>query len=156
MILLHSPRTRQFDHDLPGSFAALMDLYERNYINLRRLLPVVPPLSVTRVSQVVGALDLHLQVLERNRYTSDLNLTYRLRQDNGSISAEPDLHIRVYHDARMAEVMAARPRHHTVFVTAAHPKYEADGTNLYTRWRINRFLFKWLTYCLRQGHHFMG
>lgn len=156
MILLHPSRTRQFDHDLPGSFAALMDLYERNYINLRRLLPVVPPLSVARISQVAGALDLHLQVLERNRYTSDLSLTYRFNHENGSVSTEPDLHIRVYHDARMAEVMTARPRYRTVLATKTHPKYEPDDTHLYTRWRINRFLFKWLTYCLRQGHHFVG
>lgn len=156
MILLRAPRTGLLAHDTPGSFAALMDLYERNYINLRRLLPIMPPASTVRISRVAGGLDLHLQVLKRSRYTSDLILTYQFRQNGGTVTAEPNLHIRIYHDARMAEVMAAHLRHHAAFIADFHPNPQADGSHLHARWQTNRFLFKWLTYCLRQGHRFTG
>ncbi|MCB1824680.1 MAG: DUF1249 domain-containing protein [Candidatus Competibacteraceae bacterium] len=156
MILLRAPQIGLLAHDTPGSFAALMDLYERNYINLRRLLPIMPPASTVRISRVVGGLDLHLRILERSRYTSDLTLTYQFRQDHGTVIAEPNLRIRIYHDARMAEVMAARLRHRAAFIADFHPNHQADGTHLHARWRTNRFLFKWLAYCLRQGHRFTG
>ena len=157
MILLHPPQTTGLlAHDTPGSFAALMDLYERNYINLRRLLPVMPPASTACVSRVAGGLDLHLRILERSRYTSDLTLTYQFHQDHGAITAEPKLCIRIYHDARMAEVMAAHLRHRAAFASGFQPSSQADGAHLYDRWRANRFLFKWLAYCLRQGHRFTG
>lgn len=141
-------------HDPPGTFAALMDLYEHNYINMRRLLPVMPPARVGYVSQVSGGLDLHLHVIERCRYTSELTLTYQFGQDDGATIAEPNLRIRVYHDARQAEVMAAQPRHHPTFTINALARHPPEGAPLFTRWRYNRFLYKWLGYCLRQGHHF--
>ena len=153
-MILAPARTGLLAHNTPGTFAALMDLYERNYINMRRLIPAMPPASAVRRSRVSGNLDLHLQVVERNRYTSELRLTYQFAQDDGAILAEPNLRIRVYHDAQLAEVMAAQPRHYAAFTTDlllnAHPK----GVGLHPRWQINRFLFKWLTYCLRQGHRF--
>jgi hypothetical protein len=132
--------------DLIGTFAGLMDLYERNYISLRCLVPRLPPVGSALLSQVTGGLDLHLTVNERFRYTSELLLTYHFHR-NGSRKAEPNLRIRIYHDARLAEVMAAQLRH--------WPSFEAEGYNaLRTRWRVNRFLYKWLHYCLHQGHRF--
>lgn len=154
MILLAPNHAGLFPHDTPGTFAALMDLYERNYINMRRLIPDMPPASAMGISQVAGGLDLRLQMIERNRYTSELSLTYQFAQESGAILAEPNLRIRIYHDAQLAEVMAAYPRHYTAFsadlLLAARP----DSSQLRSRWQINRFLLKWLTYCLRQGHRF--
>lgn len=140
--------------DSPGTFAALMELYERNYINIRRLLPVMPPARVKCVSRASGALDLHLCVTERCRYTSELILTYQFDQDDGSTIAEPNLWIRVYHDARQAEVMAAQPRHCPTFAIDVLAHHRPERIHRSTRWRINRFLYKWLGYCLHQGHRF--
>ncbi|MDG4548902.1 MAG: DUF1249 domain-containing protein [Candidatus Contendobacter sp.] len=154
MILLHRSHRGLIPPDPPGAFAALMDLYERNYINIRRLLPVMPRGRAECVSQTPGGLDLHLRVTERCRYTSELILTYRFGQDDGSTIAEPNLSIRVYHDARQAEVMTAHPRHHPAFAIDAPAHQRPEGILLSTRWRINRFLYKWLSYCLRQGHRF--
>jgi uncharacterized protein len=155
MILLRHPPAELIAHDTPGTFAALMDLYERNYINLRRLLPVMPPASASRVSRAPGGLDLYLYAIERCRYTSELILTYQFSQNDGTALAEPNLRIRIYHDARLAEVMAARPRRYPPFSTDFISRQtQMDTPPLLARWRINRFLFKWLTYCLRQGHRF--
>jgi len=155
MILLHPSHSGLLAHDKPGSFSALMDLYERNYINMRRLLPVMPPASAARVSQTPGGLDLHLRVIERCRYTSELILTYQFDQEDGPRVVEPDLHIRIYHDARLAEVVAAHLRHYAFRETGHHDVKCAHPVQLYNRWRTNRFLYKWLTYCLRQGHRFI-
>lgn len=146
MILLPDP----VHQDLAGTFAGLMDLYERNYISIRRLVPVVPPANTGLVSQAPGGLDLHLQVIERFRYTTELSLTYYFVRPEGRIP-EPDLCLRIYHDARLAEVMSGRLRHWPAFEMAE----EAVGLqHLRARWRVNRFLYKWLGYCLHQGHRF--
>lgn len=156
MILIDPSPAGLIAPDTPGSFSALMDLYERNYINVRRLLPVMPPTQVRRVSRTLNGLDLHLYVVERCRYTSELSLTYRFDQEDGSVLAEPNLRIRVYHDARLAEVMAAYPRRHPAFAADLPGYHPAGSVSLRSRWRINRFLYRWLTYCLRQGHCFSG
>lgn len=144
MLMLIDNRMRSAD--LNGTFAGLMDLYERNYIGLRRLVPRLPQDRELCASQVASGLDLYLQLLERHRYTSDLRLTYCFCKTEGP-RAEPDLHIRIYHDARQAEVMSAHLRH--------WPEFAAEQcTELHNRWRVNRFLWKWLNYCLHQGHRF--
>jgi uncharacterized protein YqiB (DUF1249 family) len=135
-----------------------MDLYERNYILMRRLAPELPPGGQGRVSRVVDGLDLHLRVLERHRYTSDLVLTYRFQRLQGP-GREPNLSIRIYHDARVAEVLAAQLRHWPEFPDPPSDDLGAarqSMSRLYTRWRVNRFLYKWLGYCLYQGHRFDG
>lgn len=132
--------------DLSGTFAGLMDLYERNYIGLRRLVPRLPSDYTAHRSRVPGGLDLYMQLLKRHRYTSDLRLTYFFDKLERS-RAQPDLHVRIYHDARQAEVTSAHLRH--------WPEFEAEQcTGLRNRWRANRFLWKWLNYCLHQGHRF--
>lgn len=133
----------------PHTFEGLMDLYERNYIRIRRLIPHMPAAGDEITSTLPGVLDLHLQVLERFRYTTELHLSYRFER-NQSMTLEPDLSIRVYHDARQAEVTAARLRHWPAFQGEAQPPQSA----LRCRWHVNRFLFKWLNYCLYQGHSF--
>ncbi len=148
MILLPDP----VQQELAGTFAGLMDLYERNYISIRRLVPVMPPAKTCLVSQAPGGLDLHLKVIERFRYTTELSLTYYFARPEGCV-AEPDLCIRVYHDARLAEVMSGHLRHWPAFQVAE----ESVGSgHLRARWHVNRFLYKWLGYCLHQGHRFPG
>jgi uncharacterized protein YqiB (DUF1249 family) len=127
-----------------------MELYESNYIRLRNLLPELDAISAVAVSQVPGALDLHLQLLERCRFTTTLGLTYCFHDEEGALPA-PDIKVRIYHDAQVAEVIACGRRrglHHAEY-NRLHHSY-----SLPEKWRMNRFLHKWLGYCLRQGHRF--
>lgn len=135
----------------PRNLAGLMDIYEGNYRRLLRLAPELEQMSGTVVSRVSGALDLYMTVLERSKYTTTLSLTY-LFNEKGSFIAEPDSRVRVYHDARVVEVLTHRRRkrpHHS-HRHRARPRQELEH-----RWESNRFLQKWLGFCQRQGHLFL-
>ncbi|HCK79842.1 MAG TPA: DUF1249 domain-containing protein [Candidatus Competibacter sp.] len=153
MILLSPPHVRSLARNEPGTFPALMDLYECNYINMRRLIPTLPKQPAALISHIPDGLDLHLRLIERFRYTSEVSLTYYFSGRAG-LFPEPDLRIRIYHDARLAEVLNAQLRGLPAFDSERFSFQHADGTLLHRRWQINRFLFKWLNYCLRQGHRF--
>lgn len=127
--------------NLPG----LMALYEENYIRLRRLVPRLPAAGETRVSRVTGCVDLHLEVLERAPYTTTLRLTYCF-DDGATIRREPDLLLRMHHDARTAEAM-------NIHLPRGRYRFEARRT-LHRCWERNRFLHRWLGYCLYRGHRF--
>ena len=153
MVLIVNSEFKQFDfQDLSGTFAGLMDLYERNYIGVRRLVPHMPPAQTTLQSHVPGGLTLHMEVLERFPYTTELALTYYFARHNHMV-AEPDIRIRVYTDARLAEVVSAHLRHWPAFDACRQDGFK-DRQQLRFRWQVNRFLCKWLSYCLHQGHHF--
>lgn len=132
--------------DLP----ALMELYELNYILLRRMIPEPALLDHATVSSPDGALDLHLRILERAPYTTTLRLTYLFTDAQGTFPA-PDVLVRMYHDAQVAEVLTRGRRRG---VRGAEYDRSRERYSLARKWEVNRFLHKWLGYCLRQGHAF--
>lgn len=134
----------------PGSFVSLMSLYESNYIRLSWLVPNLSTLSDALVSHVEGDCPLHLGVIERARYTTTLSLTY-LFEENGSVVADPDLQIRVYHDARLAEVQSCARWHRHSMLEGIRSQF---ARNLGDRWLRNVMLNKWLDYCVERGHGF--
>jgi uncharacterized protein YqiB (DUF1249 family) len=131
----------------PSTFAGLMELYEANYIRLRRLCGELSDFPAHVVSTARGALDLHLTLLERSPYTTSLVLTYLLPDAQGALRPDPNLVVKVYHDARQAEALSREP--------GTHWRARSGGDSasaLEARWRLNRFLYKWLGYCSHQGH----
>jgi len=99
-------------------------------------------------SRVAGSPLLRMDILERHPYTYFLRLTYQFKDDEPHEIA-PDAHIRMYHDARLAEVTAFNPEQG--FKRLAHPWYPQQ--QLFQRtWRQNLALDKWLGYLLHQGH----
>jgi len=125
------------------SFAGLMELYEQNYMRLRN---IAPDLKVAdeMISTVPGHQDLFMSITRRCRYTTMLRMTYQF-EEQGKLLFEPDLHLKVYHDASVIEVQQFTSR-------SQGPMYIADMID--QKWRMNRFLFKWPGYCLHQGHYF--
>ena len=134
----------------PRSFAGLMELYESNYIRMRNLVPDPEALPDFTVSRIPGVLDLHLQIVERCKFTTTYNLTYHFHDEEGDFPA-PDLRVRIYHDAQVGEVIACGRRR-----GLRHAEYNRmqHSYSLEEKWRMNRFLQKWLGYCLLQGHRF--
>lgn len=131
----------------PRGFVSLMDLYESNFIRLRKLIPEPHNIEDALISHVPGHLDLYLNIVERSKYTSTLYLSYCFPTDHG-LKMEPNLKIKIYHDARVAEAMAGHLHHGRLILD----NLPADA--LRERWKLNRFLNRWLGYCLRQGHSF--
>lgn len=127
------------------SFAALMELYETNFMLMRRLMPDMAGLSGTRASQGGEGLPLHVEVLEQGRFTTVVRLFYRLPCEGGGVRDAPDLQVRVYHDARVAEAVAGRLRGRDCSAQG-----QAGERCLDVRWRLNRFLYKWLRYLLHR------
>jgi uncharacterized protein len=138
----------------PRGFGALMSLYESNYLRLAQLCGDPARLSGERVSHVAGGCDLKLNVLEQCPYTTTLGLTH-LFHDPAAVGAGletflsyPDVRIRVYGDARMAQAQhwpADRPE--PFGIDAARTERELEQ-----RWLHNNMLNKWLEYCLDLGH----
>jgi uncharacterized protein len=129
-----------------------MHLYESNYVRLHWLFDNVNALADEQASRVTADLPLHLVVLERSPYTTTLRMTYYF-EDGRSRIADPDLTIRVYQDAGLAEAMACRNRH----LHRALRQFDiGPGDELGRRWARNCMLNKWLEYCYDHGHHFAG
>ena len=135
----------------PGTFPGLMELYECNYMQLRRLVPDVDAVEGEAVSVVHGALDLHLRILERFKYTTTLRLTSYFEDEQGRFPA-PEIEVRIYHDAQLAEVLSCGRRRGVRH--ADYDRFRGDQP-LDRKWQYNRFLQKWLAYSLRQGHAFL-
>jgi uncharacterized protein YqiB (DUF1249 family) len=138
----------------PRGFAALMTLYESNYLKLVRLVGDPAQLRGERVSRVAGDCDLRLTVLDQCPYTTTLGLTHLFRDTQAvgpgleTFLTYPDVRLRIYRDARMAQAQhwpADRPEPYGRVPAEA-------GRELRQRWLFNNMLNKWLDYCLELGH----
>jgi len=89
-----------------------------------------------------------MHLSEQTPYTSTLRLTYRFIESEGDTPraiAEPDLMLRVYHDARSAEVISG------LIHGQQHVQRKTRGLD--NSWQLNRFLYKWLRYLRHRGHN---
>ena len=134
----------------------LGSLCEENFVLLARLAPHLKDLRVGAVSRCRGAVDLYLGIEEQSPYTSRIRLTHLFPEAEpeapagGRLSGprtDPDARLRVYHDARQVEVLDLRQT-----VLPLCTDYQRPA--LQTKWRVNLFLRKWLSFCLHQGHRF--
>lgn len=132
----------------PRQLAHLMEMYEANYRLLQRLIPELEMPFDTAVSRSQSDFPLHLSVVERDRYTLTLRLTYEF-VDGAGVRLQPDILVRAYRDARMAEALECSHR----------PPWQAQGEGdpkamefLGGQWRRNMMLGKWLDYLLGHGH----
>ncbi|MGY6630848.1 MAG: DUF1249 domain-containing protein [Wenzhouxiangella sp.] len=135
---LHPP-TRVLARRLP-------DLHSAVFRALNILLPDGLGRSDTLVSRIGDGPDLFMQVIERHDYTTFLRLTYVIGNEQ---QHNPNAHIRVYHDARMAEATAFSPEQG--IQRFAGPELPLHGL-VVRNWRLNQALLKWLDYLLAQGH----
>ena len=130
----------------PRSFVALMALYESNYIRLGWLAGELKSLAGERRSYVLGDCDLVLRVTERCPYTTSFTLTHLF---DSAPTEYPDMRVRIYHDARLAEAQEWASTHPHPVLRMLHERAERE---LDQRWARNVMLNKWLEYCLERGH----
>jgi uncharacterized protein len=143
----------------PGSFTGLMTVYESNFIKLTNL---IEPLAMLRPKPLPPAVsvshhdcDLFLEPVSSEPYTTTIKLTYWFEDETRPI-ADPDLMVRVYHDARLAEAVRGTDvhRHHKLRELAIQQFGTIHALELDRRWHNNIMLNKWLDYLLDMGHRF--
>ncbi len=89
---------------LPSRFAWLMGMHGENYHRLDRLFAPQRLAAGFYFSSVDDHLDVRLHVIEHHAYTIDIELTYCIRDvETGGLV--PSARIRMYRDARVAEVL---------------------------------------------------
>jgi hypothetical protein len=139
-----TPRAR------PVRISALHELYERNFRLIECLAPELEMPFDDAFSYSSTDLPLRLTVLERGRYTTAFRLTYEFADASGTVM-EPDLKVRVYRDARLAEALTCPSRPAWLATEEGDPqalRYLDD------QWGRNLLLHKWLHYLLGHGHGF--
>ncbi|HSR64135.1 MAG TPA: DUF1249 domain-containing protein [Xanthomonadaceae bacterium] len=131
-----------------GRFAWLMGLYAENHERLVRLFEPADLAPGSYVSAIGDGLDLRLDVIEQHRYTTELRLTYALRDP---LTGEPDpsAFLRAYHDARQVEATHCYVGRRWQDVLGLFPP---PAALLDHRLRMNTFLGKWLQYLGERGH----
>jgi uncharacterized protein YqiB (DUF1249 family) len=138
----------------PGSFVSLMALYESNYQRLQSLVGEVRKLTIERRSTLEGDCELVLRRVESAPYTTELELTYEFTETSTEygLPSAPDMLIRVYHDARLAEAYGWATRHEHPWLNELRRHSTAA---LDQRWARNIMLNKWLEYCFERGHRLL-
>lgn len=131
--------------DLPLQMAEC----EANYARLTKL---ITDISHSEFRFMVARGDhqwLHqLRILERSPYTTTLELSRRSLSGSSEWLAMPTLTLRMYHDAKLAEVLAWEGH------KRLRPRYEYPNQSMYQsdeKYQLNRFLSEWLTLCLEHA-----
>lgn len=134
----------------PRTFAGLMTMYAANFVSLRQLLGDLRKIPAALMSYSPTDLRIYLTVCARSRYTTRLHMNY---WPNGIVDGcvNPDLEVRIYHDARLVEAASGCGR-----AIHAQPDVHAAShqSELVRRWTLNVLLCKWLEHCLHHQHHF--
>ncbi len=133
----------------PKSYAALMEMYETNYMRIRLLCGDVRSLDDSACSTIPNGIPVILKVLDKAAHTTTILLSYQFIK--GQPEQRPDLRIRIYHDSRQAEVISRKCSLSNKNINSWEAKMDSA---LLCRWRLNRFLYKWTAYLRRQGHTF--
>ena len=124
--------------------------YEANFERLAWLAPTLASAHGGLLSHGADGMSLQLTILEHSKYTTTIALTHHLRMDDTMIR-DPFMKIRIYHDARVAEVLSYQCQSQ---LQIFHPDATLNVPNLHEKCRINRFLSEWLDYCITHGYRF--
>ena len=140
--------------------ATLLSLCESNYVLLSRLIAGKTNVGEQRTFSIAGNLGYKLEILETTRYTNFIEIqqiSQFIRTDkseNNTLSKTinnaliPKMKIRLYHDARLAEVIA------TQGMRQIKPRYDYPNDKMHQpdeKQQMSMFLKEWLQICLRLG-----
>jgi len=128
----------------------MMMVYEVNYMRLMRLVPNLRSMVETVVSKNSDMPDICLSIVEHCKYTTTLCLTHNLKID-GKIIPDLNMKIRVYHDAKVVEVIGYQ------YESRFAPYYPYPNPRMrhhFEKRQINLFFSEWLKYCEMRGIRF--
>ncbi len=148
---------------LPGRFAIIMSqvnpvnksfcleqICESNYHKFLRLIPDLYQIKTSAIGQFPNKPSLHLKIIERSAYTLTVQLTHCFMGTPDEL-IEPAVKIRLYLDAKLAEVLRDHSR---IDVFKAISDTGQSKKIMDYKWSLNYFLSKWLDYCLQTDYRF--
>ena len=127
---------------------------EWNYHSLMKLMPELESedsrcFMVEKAEQLMR---IDMQVSERCKYTTMLSVRQNLGSGNSSAATAwldgPNMTVRLYHDAGMAEVISFQQQRRIP------PRNEYPNSRMHHRdekAQLNRFLGEWVKHCLHHG-----
>jgi uncharacterized protein YqiB (DUF1249 family) len=137
------------------NLVSLMTLCANNYMLLIKVLASKTALAETRHFFISDFLAYSVTIKEVTRYTSVISfeqesLSYSLKNVPGIVvsALHPRMTIRLYHDARMAEVLSTQD------IRQVKPRYDYPNSQMHQqdeKQQTNQFLNEWLHLCLRLG-----
>lgn len=132
---------RRYVPHLPSILATC----ENNYVCMLKLLPDCDSEDLTYEFSITPKLTYKITILDSTRYTS----TLKVAQIDASTPKflRPSMVVRLYHDARVAEVLE------TQRTSQLQPVYEYPNLGMHQRnekFLVNVFLAEWLHFCLTQ------
>lgn len=132
---------RRYVPHLPSILATC----ENNYACMLRLLPDCDSEDLTYEFSINSKLTYKITILDSTRYTS----TLKVAQIDTSTPTflRPTMVVRLYHDARVAEVLESQR------TSQLKPVYEYPNLKMHQRnekFLVNVFLAEWLHFCLTQ------
>ncbi len=122
----------------------LMRTYETNYAKLNALIPSNASVGDVRCYQAAN-MTYQIQVGEVTKYTTLVDIC---QSDDVPVFPLPRMSVRLYHDARVAEVSECA---HLKRVNARYDYPNDKMVQQDEKAQLNRFLGDWLTFCLRHG-----
>jgi uncharacterized protein YqiB (DUF1249 family) len=124
--------------------AELMRTYETNYAKLNALIPNNASVGDVRCYQA-ASMTYQIQVGEVTKYTTLVDIC---QSDDVPVFPLPKMSVRLYHDARVAEVCECA---HLKRINARYDYPNDKMVQQDEKAQLNRFLGDWLTFCLRHG-----
>lgn len=129
---------------------SIMNLCEINYMLILRLLADKEQVGEVRHFFINDELAYHLKVREVTRYTTVVEMTQDVNVDNKNLAEilRPSMEIRLYHDAKLLEVISAQHIRHI------KPRYDYPNEAMHQpdeKQQILIFLKQWLQLCLKEG-----
>lgn len=132
---------RKYVPHLPSILATC----ENNYVCMLKLLPDCDTHDLSYEFAVSDDLKYRIQIIDSSRYTSTIEMAQL--SANTPQFLQPKMTIRLYHDAKVAEVLAAQR------TSRLQAVYEYPNLNMHQRdekFMVNVFLAEWLHFCLTQ------
>jgi len=134
---------KQYRIDLPAHMAEC----DANYLRLMKLFPGLREEDVNVFGLMLGEHPhrVQLTVRERGPYTTLVELE---QQPRSPWNTRPRMLVRLYHDARSAEVVECHGARHF------RPVYDYPNRHMHLpdeKAQVNRFLTEFLSMCLRHG-----
>lgn len=130
--------------------ATLLNLCDVNYMLLIKLLADKEEVGQEREFFISDFLSYAVSVDEVTRYTTLITISQNTVEVGKELSHlfQPKMVIRLYHDARMAEVISSQN------IRQVKPRYDYPNKNMHLpdeKQQINMFLKEWLQLCHELG-----